>query len=338
GDGPLGEEESGGDLPVRPALGDESGDSALGRRQPVLPGAPAHPADLGARRGRPAGGTDRLEPRERSLDRLAGRPLLPCPPADDAERQQRSSTPEGITDLLVACDRLLEQDQPLVDASAGRGDETPAARYVRQHPFSAEPGRIRLPDIEQPPGVVGPAELEQRRVVVGGPPAEARLAPAERPRALFRLLEPADGRRRISLPELDAPQDGRVLGRVESELLLGQREGSLRMLTRELQLTSVNGDHRDRKVVLGHLEPVLDGDVVRGGGVSSRELPASRPELDPREAPERTGAPRLVAISPFPVVALEQGARFVGPAGGHEGAREGERRLLDEPLAPERVG
>ena len=56
----------------------------------------------------------------------------------------------------------------------------------------------------------------------------------------------------------------------------------------------MDGDDRDRKVVLRHLEPVLDRDVVGAGGVLGRELPAPGPELDPGEAPERAGAPRLV--------------------------------------------
>ena len=41
-------------------------------------------------------------------------------------------------------------------------------------------------------------------------------------------------------------------------------------------------------------------------GVLGRELPAPAPELDPREAPERAGAARLVALAPLLVLALEQ--------------------------------
>ena len=59
------------------------------------------------------------------------------------------------------------------------------------------------------------------------------------------------------------------------------------MLARELELAAMDGNHSDRKVVLRHLEPVLDRDVVGAGGVRGRERPAPGPELDPCEAPER---------------------------------------------------
>ena len=45
GDRPLAEEECGGHFPVRSALGDQGGDAALGRRQPLLAGPTAHPAE-----------------------------------------------------------------------------------------------------------------------------------------------------------------------------------------------------------------------------------------------------------------------------------------------------
>ena len=61
------------------------------------------------------------------------------------------------------------------------------------------------------------------------------------------------------------------------------------MLAGELELTAMDGDDRDGKVVLRHLESVLDRDVVRAGGVLRRELPAPGPELDPRESPRARG-------------------------------------------------
>ena len=131
-------------------------------------------------------------------------------------------------------------------------------------------------------------------------------------------------------PERDEPEDRQVLRRVEPELLLGELERSLRVLARELELAAMDGDERDRQVVLRHLEPVLDRDVARAGGVLGRERPAPGPELDPREAPERVGAPRLVALAPLPMLALEQGARLVPPRGRREGVHDGERRLLHQ--------
>src|SRR4051795_5075590 len=51
-------------------------------------------------------------------------------------------------------------------------------------------------------------------------------------------------------------------------------------------------DDCDRKVVLRHFEAVLDRDAVRTSGVLGRELPPSRPELDPGEPPRcARGAP-----------------------------------------------
>ena len=124
-----------------------------------------------------------------------------------------------------------------------------------------------------------------------------------------------------------------MLGRVERELLLGQLEGSFRMLAGELELAAMDGDERDGKVVLRHLEPVLDRDVVGASGVRGRERPAPFPELDPGEAPERAGAARLVALAPLPVLALEQGAGLVPPGRRREGVDDGQRRLLHQLLA-----
>src|SRR5688572_6971703 len=107
------------------------------------------------------------------------------------------------------------------------------------------------------------------------------------------------------------------------------------MLTGELELAAMNGDERDWKVILRYLETVLDRDVVGMSGVLGGEEPASGPELDPGEAPERAGASRLVAVAPLLVFALEQGACLVPRGGGREGVDDGQRRLLHQPLATE---
>ena len=56
-----------------------------------------------------------------------------------------------------------------------------------------------------------------------------------------------------------------MLGRVPAleELLLGQRERPCRVFAGELELAPMDGDDRDRQVVLGHLEPVLVREVER---------------------------------------------------------------------------
>src|SRR5438046_221583 len=80
------------------------------------------------------------------------------------------------------------------------------------------------------------------------------------------------------------------------------------MLTGELVLASVDRDDCDREVVLRHFEAVLDRDAVRTSGVLGRELPSSRPELDPGEPPRCARGARLVSVTPVLILALEQGA------------------------------
>ena len=108
------------------------------------------------------------------------------------------------------------------------------------------------------------------------------------------------------------------------------------MLACELELAAMDGDDGDRKVVLRHLEAVLDRDVVRASGIVGRELPTSGPELDPGKAPERAGAARLVPLAPRLVLPLEQCARFVPLRGRRERVHDRLRRLLYQPLAAER--
>src|SRR5215213_3261653 len=73
-------------------------------------------------------------------------------------------------------------------------------------------------------------------------------------------------------------------------------------------------DECDRKVILRYLEPVLDRDVVGVSGVLGCEHPPPGPELHPGEAPERAGAPRLVAVAPLFVLPLEAGAKMLTTA------------------------
>ena len=108
------------------------------------------------------------------------------------------------------------------------------------------------------------------------------------------------------------------------------------MLARELELPAMDGDDGDRKVILRHLEAVLDRDVVRASSVVRRELPTPGPELDPGETPESARAPRLVPVAPLLVLPLEQCAGFVPLRGRREGIHDRLRRLLYQPLAAER--
>src|SRR5260370_35251252 len=103
---------------------------------------------------------------------------------------------------------------------------------------------------------------------------------------------------------------------MECELVLCQLEGSFRMLAGELELAAMNGDERDRQVALRYLESILDRDVVGSSGVRGRKRPVPGPEPHPREAPQRAGAPRLVALPPPPKPPAEPRARLAPPRAG----------------------
>ena len=134
----------------------------------------------------------------------------------------------------------------------------------------------------------------------------------------------------VSTPEGGEPEHRQVLRRVERELLFRKLERSVRMLACERELSAVDGNDRDRQMILGHLQAVLDRDVVRLRRLVGRELPAAAPELEPRETPERAGTPRLVSLAPLLELALEQRAGLASPRRRREGVHDGERRLLHE--------
>ena len=141
----------------------------------------------------------------------------------------------------MLCNRLLQERNGPIHGPLDGGDETAAARHVREHPLTAEPRRVSLPDLEDPNGVVDPAELEEQLDVVGTPPANARLTPSEPLGLLVRLAEPHRGRGPVSAPEFDETQDRYVLGRMERKLLFAELESSFRMLAGQLELAAVDG-------------------------------------------------------------------------------------------------
>ena len=300
-DRPLAEEQRGGDLPVRPALGDERGDAALGRRQPFLARAPADPA-----RARRAPSRPRWPPRaarsRRAPRAIASRAARFCrarrrtmPSASSARAR-----PNGIADRLVLRDRLLAGGTAACSTSPRAAATRPRHRVTcaSTHSRPSRAASASQTSSTRTASSIRPSSSSSLDVV-GGPPADARLAPPELGGLPVGLAEPVRGRGRVAAPERDEPEDRQVVRRMEPELLLGEVERSLAMLARELELAAMDGDRGDREVVLRHLEPVLDRDVVGAGGVVGRELPAPGPELDPGEAPERAGAPRLVALAPL---------------------------------------
>src|SRR6266508_132417 len=190
-----------------------------------------------------------LAEEERRLDFLAGRTLLATATPDDAERQQRPSTAERIADRLMFGDRLSEQRQGRLDVAAGGGDEAPAASRLGHYPVAAEPRRIGLPDLEDSCRVVDSPKLEQRLDVVRRPRAEVRVAPPERRGLPVRLAQPLESRRRVTAPERDEPRHRQLDGGLESELLTPASSGARRLVTRELEFATVDGDPHDRGVV-----------------------------------------------------------------------------------------
>ena len=124
-----------------------------------------------------------------------------------------------------------------------------------------------------------------------------------------------------------------MLHGVSAELLVSEVETSFRVLSGEVELSSVDGDDRTRQMVLRHLEPVLDRDVAGASRVFGGNIPASSPELDPGETPECAGAPRLVALAPLLVLALEQGACVFPLRERRESVHDRQRRLPHQQFA-----
>ena len=147
GDSPLAEEECGGDFPVRLALSDQCGDTPLGRGQPFFSLTPADASELGTSPFDPRGRTELLKAAERRADRLAGGALVSCAPADDAEGKQRAGPPERIPDFTMLRHRLLQERTGATDIALRGSHETAASRHVREHPRTAEPRCVPLPDV-----------------------------------------------------------------------------------------------------------------------------------------------------------------------------------------------
>jgi hypothetical protein len=141
------------------------------------------------------------------------------------------------------------------------------------------------------------------------------------------LLEPIDGRKSIATPARYQSEDRVVLREAEAELL-HKLERSLRVIARDLELAAMHGYDSDREVVLGRFHPVLDRDIVGPRGMRGCQLPPPSPELDPGQAPQRAGAPRLVPFNPFLVLMLEQRKGMVSLRSRREGMNDRLHRLL----------
>ena len=127
---------------------------------------------------------------------------------------------------------------------------------MREHPLAAEPRRVRLPGVDEAHGVVDAAELEQRLGVVGASTSgcSARATPSSLACASA-FASHSLGRRRVSAPERDEPENRQVERRMEPELLLGEYEGALRVLAGDLELAAVDGDEASGRWFCGTSRP-----------------------------------------------------------------------------------
>src|SRR6266576_3774776 len=227
-------------------------------------------------------------------------------PASDAEGEECTRPAVGIADLLVTSNRVVQEQHRLVDLSAGGCDLAPTPQDVNEDPLSSKAPRAGFPRVEYFHRLVDPTELEQRLDVVVGPGSIGGVQPPELQRARVRTPEPLGAGRSISTPQSDQPDDREVVGRMKSELLLGELECPRRRLPREVELAAMDGDPGDREMVLGYLDSVLKRDVARPSGMLGGELPAAQLELDQRQLPKGIGASRLVAFPPPLVLIIEE--------------------------------
>ena len=176
--------------------------------RPFLARAPADPSELGARLLGPGGRAERLEAAERGHDRVAGGALLRV--RAGGRRRARAARGRGRRGrrrpraAATACSRSdARLDRRLRRAAATRPRQRVTCASTQ---LAGEPCRVRLPHVEDAHRVVDPAELEQQLDVVGGPPAHARLAPAELGACRSAFASHVQRGGRVAAPERDEPE------------------------------------------------------------------------------------------------------------------------------------
>src|SRR5207247_10257771 len=180
--------------------GGEAGGAALGRGQALRSRAAADSAELGACCVRPAGSSELIERFDSRFDRLASCTLKSRPPTNDSEREERPCPAERVANALMTGDCFRQQGLSGPELPARGGDESAAAGRLGEHPFAAQPARVRLPAAENTNGILDQPQLKQRLDVVASPPAHPRLGPLRLCRRLLRRREALDRRRRVSAP------------------------------------------------------------------------------------------------------------------------------------------
>src|SRR4051812_24013499 len=95
-------------LLVGEAGGEQLGDAVLGRRQLGHRGAPSDAGQLAARPLAPEPGPERVEDRERGLERFARRALLAIPAPSAPQHEQRARALERLAQPVAECERPLQ--------------------------------------------------------------------------------------------------------------------------------------------------------------------------------------------------------------------------------------
>ena len=257
---------------------------------------------------RPARGADRLELLERGFDRLAGRTLLAVATPDGAEREQRPARPNGSP--TASCSATACARSPSACSTSPRAAATSPRQRVAcasTHSRATRSASASQASSSSPRRRCGRARAGARRDRPSTSGHSARPSPARR--VAVGLVEPVGRADRSPSDSATSPMTARCCGGCEPELFLGQGEGTLRMLAGKLELAPMDGDDRDRQVVLRHLEAVLDRDVVVAAAACSAAS-CQRPAQNSTQARphEGAGASRLVPLAPLPVLALEQRA------------------------------
>ena len=119
---------------------------------------------------------------------------------------------ERVTDSIEGGYGRDEEPFARRDVPLGDSDLTTASADLGEHQGASHPLRIGLPRCDQRGGVVERTEFEQELGVVCGPPADARLTPAEFRSPPVRTGEPFEGCGIVSVADRDQPQHGHVLG------------------------------------------------------------------------------------------------------------------------------
>ena len=297
-------EELGGDLLVGAALGRELGDPPLGLGQ-LVGGrrAAADPPELRPRLLRPQPRAQLLEDRERLLERLAGGPLLLRLPAHRRPGRAACGRARAGRAAVQLGEGALEGRERAGEVALGGGEQAAAARGRGDGPRAPEP-RARVARTAR--GRRAPARARRgrpasrsrpprrrRRVVRSPTRAAVRGGRAGSSPAASRL--PSASSRRPSTPRLTMHEDlvrHRLRGResLPRPMRAPRRRGRGRPRS-----SALIAAHPDARVcVLGLL-----GDLVRGGGVVERPLPAAGEPLEQAQPPEdltpRASSPRAAA-------------------------------------------